>query len=223
MTTLLNIILVVLVFATSVVQLSGETWIRGAGSLWKRILPRGWIAIALLALALCVGTAKELYLKHENMVEKEARKQEFDTLNSQLTDLRNLIAPADVRQPQVALSDKKNILDALAVRQTVRRDTTDKLNPYTITLQVDVSADFPDRADILPRISKVVYYLDPRWYSRPIVEVTNPNGGFRYSFGSFGSTQVTARIHLENPEEVVVRTGRISTSETQKFSTNTGD
>jgi hypothetical protein len=94
------------------------------------------------------------------------------------------------------------------------------LNPYTITLQTDVPSDVPDRAKILSRIKRVVYYLDPRWYSRPLVEVSNPVGGFRYSFGSSGSTEVTARIFLEDPEEVVIRTGRISTSKTQTFSTN---
>jgi hypothetical protein len=68
------------------------------------------------------------------------------------------------------------------------------------------------------RVDKVVYFLDPKWYAQPIVEVTNPVGGFRYSFGAFGSTEVKAKIFLTNPEETVVRSGRISTSEPQTFS-----
>jgi hypothetical protein len=225
MLTMFNIVLLLLVFATSIVPFGGDTWVKGEGTIWRRILPRGWIAIALFVLTLSVGVAKELQSLREDRGEKAASKERLDAANARLDlangrldELKVILAPPDVRQPQVAPARSGHALDGLVVRQTVRRASADEANPHTITLEADLPTDYPDRAGILARMTKVVYYLDPRWYSRPIVEVSNPIGGFRYTFGAFGPTQVTARIYLEGPDEVVVRTGRISTTEPQTFS-----
>jgi hypothetical protein len=98
----LNIVTLLLVFATSVVAIGGDTWKEGTDPLYKRILFRGWVSLGLLAVTLIVGLTKEAVdasLKRSDAIaaatREEALKRERDELAADLKTLRDSVASAE--------------------------------------------------------------------------------------------------------------------------------
>lgn len=60
MIAILNIVLAALGFGVALAPIGGETWNKYEPKLLKRISKRGWIAIILLTLSLCVTVYKEI-------------------------------------------------------------------------------------------------------------------------------------------------------------------
>jgi hypothetical protein len=67
----------------------------------------------------------------------------------------------------------------------------------------------------LDAIEKVVYRLDPRWFSNPNETRSNRADGFSFGVRVWGVTTVTACIYLKGRKEPVVRRGPISLTGTQ--------
>jgi hypothetical protein len=206
-------------FLVAFCAIPGETWRKEPVSTtrprWRawlsRITPTGWIVAALLLAALGISFLKEW----SDNDEKRTDKTTIAALRDDVRVIKSQTAPPDVVQQPRKPPDVHDALNALVVKQVVQQPADDKQNPHTITLSVDTS---PADVGLMNRVDKVIYFLDPNSYPQPIVEVANPVGGFRYSFGAFASTDVKAKIFLTNPDETVVRSGRISMSEPQTFS-----
>ena len=67
----------------------------------------------------------------------------------------------------------------------------------------------------LDAIEKVIYRLDPKWFSNPNETRSNRAHGFSFRVRVWGVTTVTACIYLKGRKEPVVRRGQISLTGTQ--------
>ncbi len=81
---LLNLLLILFGFALSIVAIGGDTCRKGKVPLVKRLLPRGWLSLALLGCTLIVGVAKELYSHDRASREARRSKAEQDALSRAL-------------------------------------------------------------------------------------------------------------------------------------------
>jgi hypothetical protein len=70
-------------------------------------------------------------------------------------------------------------------------------------------------------IDKVIYRLDPRWFSAPEETRINPSDQFKLELRVWGSTKVTACIFLNGNDRPIVRSGRMDLHQTLKWGPET--
>jgi hypothetical protein len=123
--------------------------------------------------------------------------------------------------PAPSLTDAEK--DAMRIRQeAVSLGAIDPARPgrmfSQITFSVEIKKDAPDPNKLLGKIERVVYVLDPTWFSPSEIATVNRDDNFAYSLRAWGPTPITARIFtFGNEEPTVIRSSRIDTRRTFTF------
>ena len=86
-----------------------------------------------------------------------------------------------------------------------------------VTLSVEIQQDTPNPEEILKRIERVVYVLDPKWFSPNEIATVNRANNFSYSLRAWGYTPLTVRIYTFGEGEPVTRSSRIDPNQTFTF------
>src|SRR5262245_11293859 len=124
MDVLINIALLALAFASGIVAIGGETWLKGESGLKGKITRRGWSAVLLLALTLILGIIKEVQTNEqtrklredqegyqsqlsETQRQLQASTQKLDFATGKLDSIANVAEDAEERErlAELALDD----------------------------------------------------------------------------------------------------------------------
>jgi hypothetical protein len=132
------------------------------------------------------------------------------SLQQQVTQLQTTLSS----QTPVVASNSADLAKTIEVKQTaVQVDGTvagEHARSFDVTFSVCSSVNDICGLDHLKDISRVVYRLDPRWFSVKDVPIVTRENGFQYRLRVWGSTRVRACIFLNGePGRPVVRSGMI--------------
>ena len=97
--------------------------------------------------------------------------------------------------------------------KSAKYDDDDKIQWYTVTYEIQIDNDNQtfNGKKIIDLIDRVVYKRDERWWSsRPSITSVNRKNNFRRSFNVWGSTNVTAEVHVYGLDSPLIREGYMS-------------
>jgi hypothetical protein len=173
--------------------------------------------------------ATEIYLRRR-IAELEARLKAQDAANQELQnvaaiasqDLKSAAgattAPADSECSERILSADQ--IDRVRIKQEVRASGQKAPNSrpiYINTFSLAIDNLKPGRATaplekcILDAVDRVVYDLNPHWFSPSRIVRTDKSAGFQYAVGVWGPTALTASIYFKGKEKPVELKGFFST------------
>ena len=180
------------------------TWLAGT-----RITTLGWISMCLLVVAFIAG----VWSKVDSAAYQDELLRKIGNISTGTgTIITQLLDPAN------APIDKQ--LADLVIRQEVEEippKPGEKINKQ-ITFYVDIKKGSSfNKKNLISRITSVIYYFDPRWFSSKPVEVTNRDEDFRYSIVVWGSTRFHVHIVTSDPPRTLLRDGYMDTTKTAIF------
>ncbi len=122
----INIILLLLATAGSIIAIGGETWEKST------ITYRGKLAVLFLALAFSVGVVKEFLVRNER---KESRQQIMTKLDTVQIDLRYLstkdLTADQIRTGLSQIANRLNLINTMLVSPTEMGDPTESTSDRT--------------------------------------------------------------------------------------------